>query len=85
MRRRYTDDSIYITYSDMALLTLVIFIFLFTILVMTSKMTGGAQISKLKNQVEALQQKLEAAEKSKSRFEQDLEKMRVTNDSNYFE
>lgn len=85
MRRRYTDDSIYITYSDMALLTLVIFIFLFTILIMTTKMTGGAQISKLKNQVQALQQKLETSESAKKRFEQDLEKMVVASDDAYFE
>lgn len=85
MRRRYTDDSVYITYSDMALLTLVIFIFLFTILVMTSKMTGGAQISKLKNEVAALQQKLESSESAKNRFEQDLEKMVVSSDSNFLD
>ncbi len=85
MRRRYSDDSVYITYSDMALLTLVIFIFLFTILVMTAKMTGGTQISKLKNQVAALQQKLESSESAKNRFEQDLERMAVSTDANFLD
>lgn len=84
-RRRFMDDSVYITYSDMALLMLVIFIFLFTIMVITSRMSSGGQITTLKKQLQSLQQRLSAAEADKKSLSKNLEEIAVTSEESYLE
>ncbi|MFZ5595015.1 MAG: hypothetical protein ACOY4D_12295 [Pseudomonadota bacterium] len=84
-RRRFMDESVYITYSDMALLMLVIFIFLFTIMVITSRMSSGGQNSDLKKQLESLQQRLADAETDKKSLSKNLEEIVVNSDESYLE
>lgn len=84
-RRRFMDESVYITYSDMALLMLVIFIFLFTIMVITSRMSSGGQDGDLKKQLESLQQRLAAAETDKKSLAKNLEEIVVNSDESYLE
>lgn len=79
------DESVYITYSDMALLMLVIFIFLFTIMVITSRMSSGGQDGDLKKQLESLQQRLAAAETDKKSLAKNLEEIVVNSDESYLE
>lgn len=79
------DESVYITYSDMALLMLVIFIFLFTIMVITSRMSSGGQNSDLKKQLESLQQRLADAETDKKSLSKNLEEIVVNSDESYLE
>ncbi|MEQ6341150.1 MAG: hypothetical protein M3A44_05710 [Gammaproteobacteria bacterium] len=84
-RRRFMDESVYITYSDMALLMLVIFIFLFTIMVITARMSGGSKPEKLKGQMQDLQQRLSAAEADKKSLAKNLEQIVVNSEENYLE
>ncbi|MDX1252412.1 MAG: hypothetical protein IDH49_09245 [Gammaproteobacteria bacterium] len=84
-RRRFMDESVYITYSDMALLMLVIFIFLFTIMVITLRMSSGGQNSDLKKQLESLQQRLAEAEADKKSLAKNLEEIVVNSDESYLE
>lgn len=84
-RRRFMDESVFVTYSDMALLMLVIFIFLFTIMVITSRLSGGSQVSTIKNQVKELQQQLAAAEADKKSLAKNLEEIVTSSEANQFE
>ncbi len=84
-RRRFMDESVYITYSDMALLMLVIFIFLFTIMVITARMSGGSQSEKLRGQIQDLQKQLSAAEADKKSLAKNLEQVVVNSEGNYLE
>ena len=84
-RRRFMDESVFVTYSDMALLMLVIFIFLFTIMVITARLSGSSQSSTVKNQVKELQQQLAAAEADKKSLAKNLEEIVTTSEESYLE
>ena len=79
------DESVFVTYSDMALLMLVIFIFLFTIMVITAQLSGGSQASTIKNQLKELQQQLASAEADKKSLAKNLEKIVTTSEESYLE
>ena len=84
-RRRFMDESVFVTYSDMALLMLVIFIFLFTIMVITAQLSGGSQASAVKNQLKELQQQLASAEADKKSLAKNLEEIVTTSEESYLE
>lgn len=84
-RRRFMDESVYVTYSDMALLMLVIFIFLFTIMVITSRLSGGDQTADSKNRIKELQQQLSSSEADKKNLAKNLEQIVATSEESYLE
>ena len=84
-RRRFIDESVFVTYSDMALLMLVIFIFLFTIMVITARLSGGGQVSTIKNQVKELRQQLASAEADKKSLEKNMEEIIISSKENHLE
>lgn len=84
-RRRFLDESVFVTYSDMALLMLVIFIFLFTIMVITARLSGGSQSSTIKNQVKELQQQLASAETDKKSLEKNMEEIITSSEESHLE
>lgn len=84
-RRRFADTSVYESYSDMVLLMLALFIFLFTVVLMTARLGGGEQTSKLKNQVASLEKKLQQSEHKNQSLAKSLEEMAVSSDGSYLD
>ena len=76
--RKKSTSSIYESFSDLALMALGTFIFLFVTIVVTSKMTEMSEIPHLKEQIAALEEQLEASQIDKKRLQQDMEKIVAT-------
>ena len=76
--KRKSISSIYESFSDLALMALGTFIFLFVTIVITSKMTEMNEIPHLKDQIAALESQLKESQADKNRFKNDMEKVLVT-------
>lgn len=77
-KRKKTSSSIYESFSDLALMTLGTFIFLFVTIVTTTEMSERSQVPKLKRQLEFLEKQLSLSESDKERLKKDLEKVIIT-------
>ena len=76
--RKKSTSSIYESFSDLALMALGTFIFLFVTIVVTSKITEMSEIPLLKEQIAALDNQLKSSKSDKSRLKQDMEKILET-------
>lgn len=78
-KRKQTESSIYDIYksfSDLALMTLGAFLFLFVIITLVSQMSAGSdETMRLKDELKKAEQQLARAQADQSRLKQDLEKM----------
>ena len=80
-KKKKTESSIYDIYksfSDLALMTLGAFLFLFVIIIMVSEMSERNEAPRLKKQVELLEQQLHLSEQDKTRLKKDIETVVVT-------
>ena len=77
-RKKKTESSIYDIYknfSDLALMTLGAFLFLFVIIIMVSKMSEQDEVPELRKEVDALEKQLHLSEADKARLKKDVEKI----------
>ena len=77
-KRKKTGSSIYESFSDLALMALGTFIFLFVTIVITTQISERNQIPRLKKELALLQEQLKLSQAAKDRFKKDLEKIIVT-------
>jgi hypothetical protein len=75
---RRTNSSIYESFSDLALMALGTFIFLFVTIVITSQISQRNEIPQLKKQVSKLEEQLKLSQSDKDRLKNDLEKVVAT-------
>lgn len=73
--RKKSTSSIYESFSDIALMALGTFVFLFVTIVVTSKMTEMSEIPLLKEKIASLDNELKASNSDKDRLKQDMEKI----------
>jgi hypothetical protein len=71
--RKKSTSSIYESFSDLALMALGTFIFLFVTIVVTSKMTEMSEIPQLKEQIASLQEQLKKSQSAEARIKQDMD------------
>jgi hypothetical protein len=76
--RKKTTSSIYESFSDIALMALGTFVFLFVTIIVTSKMTEMSEIPLLKEKIAALEDKLKTTQSDKKRLKSDMQKILVT-------
>jgi hypothetical protein len=76
--RKKSTSSIYESFSDLALMALGTFIFLFVTIVVTSKMTEMSEIPKLKEKIAKLENQLKRSQADEKRIKQDMEKILFT-------
>jgi hypothetical protein len=74
-QRPVSPLNIFQSFSDMALLMLTTFIFLFVVLIVTSKIQDQVQLPKLKKEISALQQQLATANQDRARLAKDMDAM----------
>ena len=80
-KSKKTESSIYDIYknfSDLALMTLGAFLFLFVIIIMVSQMSERNEVPRLKKQLVMLEAQLKLSQEDKARLKKDLEKVIVT-------
>jgi hypothetical protein len=77
-KKRRTGSSIYETFSDLALMALGTFIFLFVTIVITSQLSQRNEVPRLKKQLAMLEEQLKLSQADKNRFKKDLEKVIIT-------
>jgi hypothetical protein len=77
-KKRRTGSSIYETFSDLALMALGTFIFLFVTIVITSQLSQRNEVPQLKKQLAMLEEQLKLSQADKNRFKKDLEKVIIT-------
>ena len=73
--RKKTTSSIYESFSDIALMALGTFVFLFVTIVVTSKMTEMSEIPLLKEKIAALEEKLKTSQSDEKRLKSDMQKI----------
>lgn len=73
-----TNSSIYESFSDLALMALGTFIFLFVTIVITSQISQRNEIPQLKKQVAKLEEQLKFSQSDEDRLKNDLEKVVAT-------
>jgi len=76
--RKKSTSSIYESFSDLALMALGTFIFLFVTIVVTSKLTEMSEIPNLKEQIAKLEAQLKVAQSDEKRLKLDMEKITAT-------
>lgn len=79
-KKKKTESSIYDIYksfSDLALMTLGAFLFLFVIIIMVSEMSERAEVPELRKQVEMLERQLNLSERDKERLKKEIESVIV--------
>jgi hypothetical protein len=76
--RKKPSSTIYESFSDLALMTLGTFIFLFVTFLITSKLTEMTEIPHLKEQIASLENQLKASQSGETRLKQDMQKILVT-------
>ena len=76
--RKKSTSSIYESFSDLALMALGTFIFLFVTIVVTSKLTEMSEIPNLKDRIAKLEEQLNTAQNDKKRLKQDIDKIVAT-------
>jgi len=77
-KRKKPGSSIYESFSDLALMALGTFIFLFVTIIITTQISERNQIPRLKKGLALLQEQLKLSQAAKDRFKKDLEKIIVT-------
>ena len=77
-KRRKETSSIYESFSDLALMTLGLFIFLFVVITITSQIAEKNELPKLKKQIALLEDELKLSEADKQRLKKDIEKIVLT-------
>jgi len=73
--KKKSTSSIYESFSDLALMALGTFIFLFVTIIVTSKLTEMTEIPHLKENLATLEDQLKASQADKKRLKQDMEKI----------
>lgn len=76
--RKKSTSSIYESFSDIALMALGTFVFLFVTIVVTSKMTEMSEIPLLKEKIAALEGELQSSQSDEKRLKGDMQKILVT-------
>jgi len=74
-KRKFEHTNIFQTFSDVALIMLTTFIFLFVIIMITARVTDSYEIPRLKKQIEEMSRKLEQSDAANSRLAQDLDEI----------
>jgi len=77
-KHRRSGSTIYESFSDLALMALGTFIFLFVTIIITTQISERNQIPQLKKELAALQEQLKLSQAARERFKKDLEKIIVT-------
>lgn len=77
-KRRKDTSSIYESFSDLALMALGLFIFLFVVITITSQIAEKNELPKLKKQIALLEEELKLSESDKQRLKKDIEKIILT-------
>lgn len=80
-KKKQTESSIYDIYksfSDLAMMTLGLIIFLFAIIVMTMQLPQNNEVAKLKEELAKLQEQLQASQADKAQLKKDMDKVVVT-------
>lgn len=80
-KKKQTESSIYDIYksfSDLAMMTLGLIIFLFAIIIMTMQLPQNNEVNKLKEELAKAQKRLQATEGDTERLKKELEKIVVT-------
>lgn len=87
MRRRSTssEDNFYEIFSDMALLMLAAFIFLFALILITYQLQDGGKAEISREQLEELQSELQQARQQNSKLKQDMDRIAGTDINDQFE
>ena len=73
--KKKSTSSIYESFSDLALMALGTFIFLFVTIVVTSKLTEMTEIPHLKENIATLEDQLKASQADKKRLKEEMEKI----------
>lgn len=81
-RRQSASTSIYEIFSDMAMLMLGTFIFLFVLLLLGFRFSQAEQVPNLREEIEELKTQLEAARSAEESMQRDLKRM-VENDDQF--
>src|SRR3569623_1997988 len=81
-KRRKETSTIYESFSDLALMTLGLFIFLFVIITITTQIAEKNELPKLRKQIAQLEQQLKLSEADKERLKKNIEKVIVTDPEN---
>lgn len=84
-RSRPSEDNFYEIFSDMALLMLAAFIFLFALILITSQLQGGGQAQISRYELEALQAQLEQAEQKNRKLQQEMDQIAGSDVNDQFE
>ncbi len=77
MSKRRSETNVHESFSDVALLTLATFIFLFVSIIITTRLSEKDNVPELKSKVQALEQQLAEARGDKVRMAKDLQDMIV--------
>src|SRR3569832_673790 len=81
-KRRKATSTIYESFSDLALMTLGLIIFLFVIITITTQIAEKNELPKLRKQIARLEQQLKLSEADKERLKKNIEKLIVTDPEN---
>ncbi len=71
-RKRDTTDNFYEIFSDMALLMLAAFVFLFALILISARLQGGGETQQTRRELEQLQQQLEEAEQRNQQLQEEM-------------
>lgn len=74
-RRKFTFTNIYESFSDLALLMLATFIFLFVLILITSRLAEDYENPRLRQQADEMRQQLQQSDADNSRLMQELDDM----------
>src|SRR3569832_474311 len=80
-KKKQTESSIYDIYksfSDLAMMTLGLIIFLFAIIVMTMQLPQNNEVVKLKEEMAKKQEQMQASQADKEQLKKDMDKVVVT-------
>lgn len=72
-KRKFEHANIFQTFSDVALIMLTTFIFLFVIIMITARVTDSYEIPRLKKQIEEMNRQLQQANAANGRLEEELD------------
>src|SRR3569832_1135021 len=81
-KRRKDTSTIYESFSDLALMTLGLFIFLFVIITITTQIAEKNELPKLRKQIAQLEQQLKLSEADKERLKKNIKKKNNTETKN---
>ena len=73
--KKKSTSSIYESFSDLALMALGTFVFLFVTIIISSKLTEMSEVPKLQEQIAKLERQLKFSQSAKDRYKLDMEKI----------